>query len=134
MGEDLSAIVFVRDYLQLQFNPSPQLSVYSSGVVTSANGRLARLGDEAFANLLIGLIGKRVRRVKVDETDFRIVFENEAEIVISLRPEHYVGPEAVDLPPGWNLWNKKTNRRPRSAGRHERRCQDNRAASACPSG
>ena len=35
VGEDLSGIVFVRDYLQLQFNPPPRINVYSSHVVVS---------------------------------------------------------------------------------------------------
>lgn len=104
VGEDLSGVVFVRDYLQLQFNPPPQLNVYSSRVVASAEGRSATFGEEAFANLAISLIGKLVREVKVDETDFRILFDNRAEIIISLRPEHYVGPEAVDFQGRNNRW------------------------------
>jgi hypothetical protein len=104
VGEDLSGIVFVRDYLQLQFNPLPQLNVYSSRVVASLDGRSAAFGEEAFANLAIGLIGKFVKEVKVDEEAFRILFENAAEIVISLRPEHYVGPEAVEFQGRDNLW------------------------------
>ena len=67
VGEDLSGIVFVRDYLQLQFNPPPQLNVYSSHVVVSAEGRSAKFGEEALANLALGLIGRFVREVRVDE-------------------------------------------------------------------
>jgi len=104
VGEDLSGVVFVRDYLQLQFNPPPQLNVYSRRVVASTGGRSAAFGEEAFANLAISLIGKFVWAVKVDEEAFRIFFENAAEIVISLRPEHYVGPEAVDFQGRDNLW------------------------------
>lgn len=97
MGEDLSGIVFVRDYLQLQFNPPPQINVYSSHVVVSANGRSAMFGEEAFANLALSLIGKFVREVKVDEQSFRILFADASEILISLRSEYYQGPEAVDF-------------------------------------
>lgn len=66
VGEDLSGIVFVRDYLQLQFNPPPQLNVYSSHVVASAEGRSAKFGEEAFADLALGLIGRFLREVRVD--------------------------------------------------------------------
>ena len=98
MGEDLSGIVFVRDYLQLQFNPLPQINVYSTRVVVSADGRSAVFGEEAFANLAIGLIGRFVRKVRVNaQESFSIVLTDEAEIMISLRPEHYQGPEAVDF-------------------------------------
>jgi hypothetical protein len=96
VGEDLSAIVFVRDYLQLQFNSPPQINAYSKRVVVSSGGRSAAFGEEGFANLVIGLIGHFVREVIVDaEQSFRIVFTEGAEIMISLRPDHYQGPEVV---------------------------------------
>ena len=97
VGEDLSGIVFVRDYLQLQFNPPPQINVYSSHVVVSADGRSAKFGEETFANLALSLIGKFVQEVKVDAQSFRILFADASEILISLRPEHCQGPEAVDF-------------------------------------
>ena len=79
MGEDLNGIVFVRDYLQLQFNPPPQINVYSGHVVVSAHGRSAKFGDEAFANLAPGLIGKFVREVKIDEQSFRNLFADNSD-------------------------------------------------------
>jgi hypothetical protein len=105
VGEDLSGIVFVRDYLQLQFNPPPQINVYSRRVVVSSDGRSATFGEDAFANLAIGLIGRFVREVNVDAPkSFRIVFTDESEIMISLLSEHYQGPEAVDFQGRNNQW------------------------------
>ena len=105
VGEDLSGIVFVRDYLQLQFNPPPQINAYSTQIVVSSNGRSSVFGEEAFANLAIGLIGHLVREVKVDaEQSFRIIFDDGAEITISLRREHYQGPEAIDFQGRENHW------------------------------
>jgi hypothetical protein len=105
VGEDLSGIVFVRDYLQLQFNPPPQINVYSSRVVVSSDGRSATFGEDAFANLAIGLIGRFVREVNIDAPkSFRIVFTDESEIMISLLSEHYQGPEAVDFQGRNNQW------------------------------
>jgi len=104
VGEDLSGIVFVRDYLQFQFNPPPQLNVYSMRVVASSGGRSAAFGEEPFANLALTLIGKFVREVRVDEHCFEIVFADESRIAISLRPEHYQGPEAVDFQGRDNKW------------------------------
>jgi len=96
VGEDLSGIVFVCDDLQLQFNPPPQLNVYSSRVVVTSRGQSVAFGEAGFANLAIDLIGKFVKEVRVDPgQSFRIVFADESEISISLRPEHYPGPEAV---------------------------------------
>jgi hypothetical protein len=105
VGEDLSGIVFVRDYLQLQFNPPPQINVYSRRVVVSSDGRSAAFGEDAFANLAIGLIGRFVREVNVDAPkSFCIVFTDESEIMISLLSEHYQGPEAVDFQGRNNQW------------------------------
>jgi hypothetical protein len=105
VGENLSGIVFVCDYLQLQFNPPPQINVYSTRVVVSSKGKSAAFGEEPFANLAIGLIGHVVREVNVDaEQCFRIVFTEGAEIMISLRPEHYRGPEAVDFQGRGHHW------------------------------
>jgi hypothetical protein len=70
----------------------------------SADGRSANFGEEAFANLALDLIGKFVREVRVDQVSFRIVFADESEIAISLRPEHYQGPEAVDFQGRDNQW------------------------------
>jgi hypothetical protein len=58
VGEDLSAVVFVRDYLQLQFNPLQILNVYTPLTVQCVE-KVATFGDEKFANLLIGQIANR---------------------------------------------------------------------------
>lgn len=105
VGEDLSGIVFVRDYLQLQFNPPPQLNVYSRRVVVTSGVRSAAFGEEPFANLALSLIGAFVREVRVSEQEcFRIIFTNDAEILVSLRPEHCQGPEALDFQGRHNQW------------------------------
>ena len=97
VGEDLSGVVFVRDHLQLQFNPPPQVNVYSACVV-SANGATAKFGDEPFANLILSLIGRVVSAVRVvDDQFFRIRFADGCTVEISLRPEDARGPEAVNL-------------------------------------
>jgi hypothetical protein len=98
VGEDLSGVVFVRDYLQLQFNPPPQVNVYSASVVVSANGATAKSGEEPFTNLIVSLIGRVVSTVRVvDDQFFRIGFADGSSVEISLRPEDYRGPEAVDF-------------------------------------
>src|SRR5882762_9444175 len=96
VGDDLSGVVFVRDYLQLQFNPPPQINATSAKITVRSGQSSADFRDKAFANMVIGLIGRVVSEVIVAEADsFRIVFADNAEIAISLRPEHYNGPEAL---------------------------------------
>ena len=59
VGEDLSGVTFVGDYLQLQFNPPPLLNAYTPVTVRSG-AHTATFGEAAFANLLIAQIGKVV--------------------------------------------------------------------------
>jgi hypothetical protein len=50
-------------------------------------------------------MGRFVREVRVDaQQSFRIVFTDGAEIMISLRPEHYQGAEAVLFQGRNNQW------------------------------
>ena len=97
LGEDLSGVTFVRDYIQLQFNPPPILNAYTP-VTVSAGGRSATLGDEAFANMIIGQINKYVKSVDVQpDVVIAIHFEDTSIVSISLRPSDYRGAEAINL-------------------------------------
>lgn len=97
LAEDLSGVTFVRDYLQLQFNSPPSLNAYTP-VTVSCGGRSASSGEEAFANLLIGQINKVASSVDLRPEDALIIrFEDGSTIAVSLRPEDYVCPEAVNF-------------------------------------
>jgi len=87
----LSGVTFVRDYIQLQFNPPPILNAYTP-VTVSVGGRSATLGDEAFANMIIGQINKYVKSVDVQpDVVIAIHFEDTSIVSISLRPSDYRG-------------------------------------------
>jgi hypothetical protein len=97
VGNDLSGVVFVRDYIQLQFNPPPLVNALTA-VTVILNGVTATQGAVEFANLLIGQINKVVKDVEVFEKECLIFrFEDGSEIKLSLKPEDYPGPEAVVL-------------------------------------
>ena len=97
VGEDLSGVTFVRDYLQFEFNPPPTLNAYTP-VTIRVGDRMAKFGDESFANLAIGQINKVVRSATIEpKVALRIVFEDSSAIEISLRDEDYVGPEAINF-------------------------------------
>lgn len=104
MGEDLSAVSFIRDYVRFEFNPPPTIDALTRTVVTRPSGSAA-LGDPAFANLAISLIGQVVTAVVVQEgKSFDIRFADGSSIIISLRPEDYVCAEAVLFHgPNWQL-------------------------------
>jgi hypothetical protein len=94
-GRELSAVVFVRDYLQLQFDPPPTLNIYTPVTVVSEE-RTEVHGEPGFANLLIGQIGKTVRDVVVRAGEsFELGFSDGSRLCASLRPVDLVGGEAI---------------------------------------
>src|SRR5688572_6417823 len=97
IGEDLSGVSFVRDYVQLQFNPPPMINAYTP-VTVRCKDQQAEYGESVFANMLLGQINKIVREVVLSPAEaLTITFDDGSAISISLRPEHYVGPEALNL-------------------------------------
>jgi hypothetical protein len=95
VGEDLSAVSFIRDYVRFEFNPPPMIDALTKTVITTPSGS-ATLGDRDFANLAIGLIGTVVAGVTVAEgQSFIIRFADGSIISISLRAEDYVAIEAL---------------------------------------
>jgi hypothetical protein len=94
VGEKLSAITFVLDYWQLQFD-GPTINAFTR-VQVSANGTVLRDGDDQFRNLFCGQIGKTVAKVALAKSDaFTIAFKDCSSISISLKAGDYVGPEAI---------------------------------------
>lgn len=96
LTEDLSGVVFVRDYLQLQFNPNPTLDVYTACHVVSA-GESASLGEPVFAKLAIAQIGKDV--TKASERDGAVVveFEDGSRFEVPLDADDLPGGQACVL-------------------------------------
>ena len=106
LSEDLSGVTFVRDYLQLQFNPPPTINVYSQTKVESRAGT-AQFGDPAFANLLIAQIGKHVSAVSDADETLTITFEDGSRILVQFRNGTFEGPEAFEFwgrDQHWGVW------------------------------
>ena len=94
VGEKLSAITFVMDYWQLQFD-GPTINALTR-VHVSAIGNVLRDGDDQFRNLICDQIGKIVAEVALVKAEvFLITFEDGSSISISLKAEDYVGPGAI---------------------------------------
>src|SRR5437588_3157155 len=96
VGEKLSAITFVLDYWQLQFD-GPSINALTR-LEVSANGYKLRDGDDQFRNLFCGQIGKVVSRVTLREPEaFEITLEDQSSISISLKRDDYRCSEAMIL-------------------------------------
>ncbi|OKO74795.1 hypothetical protein [Bradyrhizobium sp. NAS96.2] len=94
VGEKLSAITFVLDYWQLQFD-GPSINALTR-LEVSADGVALRDGHDQFRNLICDQIGKVVAGVALTRPEsFTITFEDRSEIKISLKREDYRGSEAM---------------------------------------
>ena len=94
VGTELSAVVFVRDYLQFQFD-GPSMSAMTPVTVTTAKGSVTS-GDDQFRNRLCEQIGKKVSQVAIRESEaLNIAFTDGSLVLVSLKNEDYGGPEAV---------------------------------------
>jgi hypothetical protein len=94
-GRRLHAVTFVLDYMQLQFEPALTISAFTR-VSVRPNGESRGDDDDQFRNLLCAQISKEVGLVIVrDAESFDLTFDDGSGVSISLRPEDYVGPEAV---------------------------------------
>jgi hypothetical protein len=95
VGEKLSAVTFILDYWQLQFdgpmiNVMSRIDVHNDGVAT-------RDGDFGFRDRLCGQIAKIVANVDLSKDRLTIEFEDHSTIAISIRDEDLHGPEAIVL-------------------------------------
>jgi hypothetical protein len=95
-GELLTGVKFVLDYWQLEFSASTITSL--TNIEVRSNGVVIRNGDDQFRNRLCEQIGKVVERLELRESmTCTITFEDTSSISISLKPEDYQGPEALQI-------------------------------------
>jgi hypothetical protein len=93
VGNDLSSVTFVRDYVQLAFD-GPGMNAFTLPTVTSGSESLS-LGQPGYRDSLCRQIGCRVERTEVNDQRVSIIFENATMVSISLRDDDYRGPEAL---------------------------------------
>ncbi|HMF53203.1 MAG TPA: hypothetical protein VK593_02560 [Edaphobacter sp.] len=98
VGEELIAVEFVQDFLQLRFD-GPLLTLYSWPHVLLSEFSIA-FGEPEYRNALCSLIGEKVDEATLEEGDsLTLRFENETVIALSLREEDLDGPEAGAFSP-----------------------------------
>lgn len=106
-GEQLSAVTFVQDYLQLHFD-GPMITAITWPVFVVGDASVA-FGEPGYRDQLCGLIAKIVARAYVRPGDrLQLDFEDSASLVVSLRPDAYRAAEAVIFSDGkteqWAVW------------------------------
>lgn len=104
VGQRLSGVTFVMDYVQLQFDPPPTINAYTPITIRSG-GRTAVSGEETFRNLICEQIPKTVASIAIVEGEaFSLNFEDGSIVSISLREEDNAHGEAMEFIGGDNLW------------------------------
>jgi hypothetical protein len=103
VGQNLSAVVFVQDYVQLLFD-GPQMNIMTPLTVGSG-ASVTRSEEVAFRNALCAQIAKRVASVSAERgVAVTITFSDDSTISISLKEVDYPGPEAVLVRGDRNRW------------------------------
>jgi hypothetical protein len=106
-GEQLSAVTFVQDYVQLHFD-GPMITAITLPVAIARDTRWG-IGDIGYRDQLCGLIARNVVRAYVRPGDrLQIDFEGGASLIVSLKPKDYRAAEAVIFSDGkseqWAAW------------------------------
>jgi hypothetical protein len=95
VGRELASVVFVRDYLQFCFD-GPCLTALISPVFVTATSAVLP-GSTGWRDGLCSAIGIPVTSVRFTEREeLCIEFANASRIVIPLREQDYIGPEAIN--------------------------------------
>ncbi len=96
IGQELSAVEFVQDYVQLRFD-GPLVSFFEWPDVFREEGSYA-FGEPEYRNILCAVIGESVAAASVEEGEaIEIEFENGVTVRASLRPEDITGPEGGSI-------------------------------------
>jgi hypothetical protein len=94
VGEQLSSVVFVQDYVQLHFD-GPTLTAITLPTIEVSKITLG-WGTPGYRDALCERIGKTVRRASmIENKELRIEFDDNSVILISIKPEDHRGDEAV---------------------------------------
>jgi hypothetical protein len=92
-GQELTAVEFVEDYLQLRFD-GPLLTLYEWPSVLLSEYSVSH-GEPEYRNALCSLIREEVEEATLEEGDsLTLKLVNGVVIALSLREEDLSGPEA----------------------------------------
>lgn len=99
VGEPVSAVSFVMDYVEFHFN-GPILRALSNPIIESSGSRLT-FGEPGSRDALCSLIGTEVEAIDVREGDaIEILMASGQKLVVPLDEGRRTGPEAAHFVPG----------------------------------
>ncbi|MDR3736428.1 MAG: hypothetical protein P4L10_12945 [Acidobacteriaceae bacterium] len=93
IGEELTSVAFVQDYLVLEFD-GPLVTLYAWPSVLLEDGSFS-FGEPGYRDALCAQIGDTVVQAQMEEfAALTIEFENGIVFGVSLREEDVTGPQA----------------------------------------
>jgi hypothetical protein len=97
VGEYLSAVTFVMDYLQMDFSGN-RFNMYCWPIVTICQKRLTHT-EHGYKDAICSLIGETLTEVEeYFDTGLTLQFANGASVCLSLRADkHFPGPEVAEF-------------------------------------
>ena len=105
-GRELAAVSFVRDYLQLQFEPG-LLNLYAWPAVIRDEVKL-ELGDSGYRDSICDQIGRQVMHVSNSNDLITFVFSGGATLAVALGQHNSPTPEAMMFQDEdgqvWDVW------------------------------
>lgn len=94
IGIELSAIVFVRDYLQIQFDMD--IITLNTWPIIKINQINTRFEEDSYKNVLCEFISKKLEKVEyVQNKHLTMFFEQGLELNVDLKDNIYNLPELV---------------------------------------
>lgn len=104
--EPLSQVWFVHDYIQLQFQDRT-ITILNEPRLRLPSGELLARGDSGFCDHLVLQIGERIQDALLEEqAHFTLEFQSGVALVVPLTREAARGPEALELPGAWVIFNE----------------------------
>ena len=107
VGRRLSSVTFVMDYVRLGLDPPPTATSINAltPITVSSPGGSAASGDKEFRNLLCDQLLKTVDAISLlPGNSLTLIFGDGSTVAISLREEHYPGPEAINISGGGHFF------------------------------
>jgi hypothetical protein len=101
VGEEISAVCFVRDYVEFHFDGSVLRSL--SNPSAFVDGTEHRFPSPGSRDALCRMIGSTVRALKLqDHRALEVTTTGDCKITIPLDAKTLRGPEAMHFVPKWN--------------------------------
>jgi hypothetical protein len=95
IGEYLSSVEFVMDYVQLRFS-GPCLTVYAIVQRVTKDGLTKTWGEPGYRDALCSIITHTLKQAHVETgQQLSLIFDDGSVWSVSLRDEDYRGPEAI---------------------------------------